>query len=382
RDAFVNHPVRTREAVRTYAMVVGATCQQSAGMEMASLKSLGGIGDAGIVFDTVIIDEAARANPLDLFIPMSMAGTRVILVGDHRQLPHLLEPELEDEVTQEHDLNATQRLAFKDSLFERLWRQLKDRSDQDNFPRVVMLDTQFRMHPLLGQLVSEQFYEKEGLPPLKPGRAASAFHSNIPGYEGTVCGWLNVPLNAGPEGRRGNSPMRTAEVQRIAIEIKRLLEQGAASLSIGVITFYSAQRDAIFEELGQIGITERDTDTGAWGVSAPWNGVTTGGEEKLRIGTVDAFQGKEFDVVLLSIVRANASLLPGGANAEGYEKAANGKFGHLRLSNRMNVAMSRQRSLLVAVGDRAMAAGADNAGAVPALAAFLALCEGGYGVVR
>lgn len=382
RDAFVNHPVRTREAVRTYAMVVGATCQQSAGMEMASLKSLGGIGDAGIVFDTVIIDEAARANPLDLFIPMSMAGTRVILVGDHRQLPHLLEPELEDEVTQEHDLNATQRLAFKDSLFERLWRQLKDRSDQDNFPRVVMLDTQFRMHPLLGQLVSEQFYEKEGLPPLKPGRTASAFHSNIPGYEGKVCGWLNVPLNAGPEGRRGNSPMRTAEVQRIAIEIKRLLEQGAASLSIGVITFYSAQRDAIFEELGQIGITERDTDTGAWGVSAPWNGVTTGGEEKLRIGTVDAFQGKEFDVVLLSIVRANASLLPGGANAEGYEKAANGKFGHLRLSNRMNVAMSRQRSLLVAVGDRAMAAGADNAGAVPALAAFLALCEGGYGVVR
>ena len=191
-----------------------------------------------------------------------------------------------------------------------------------------------------------------------------------------------MPLNAGPEGRRGNSPMRTAEVQRIAIEIKRLLEQGAASLSIGVITFYSAQRDAIFEELGQIGITERDTDTGAWGVSAPWNGVTTGGEEKLRIGTVDAFQGKEFDVVLLSIVRANASLLPGGANAEGYEKAANGKFGHLRLSNRMNVAMSRQRSLLVAVGDRAMAAGADNAGAVPALAAFLALCEGGYGVVR
>ena len=382
RDAFVNHPVRTKEAVRTYAMVVGATCQQSAGVEMASLKTLGNIGDAGIVFDTVIIDEAARANPLDLFIPMSMAGTRVILVGDHRQLPHLLEPEVEGEVAEAHDLTSAQRKAFADSLFERLWRQLKERSDQDRFPRVVMLDTQFRMHPLLGQLVSEQFYEKEGLPPLKAGRDASAFLSDVPGYEGKVCGWLDVPLSQGQEGRRGSSRIRAAEAQRVAGEVKRLLEQGAPDLSIGVITFYSAQRDLIFEELSQLGAAGRDPETGAWQAAAPWNGVTASGDEKLRIGTVDAFQGKEFDVVLLSVVRADARPLPAGDNAEAYEKAANGKFGHLRLSNRMNVAMSRQRSLLIAVGDRAQAAGADAARAVPALAAFMALCEGEYGVVR
>ncbi len=382
RDTFINHPARTRETVRTYAMVVGATCQQSASVEMASLKTISGIGDAGIVFDTVIIDEAARANPLDLFIPMSMAGRRVILVGDHRQLPHLLEPEVEDEVAEVHDLDGAQRKAFSESLFERLWRQLKERSDQDSFPRVVMLDTQFRMHPLLGKLVSEQFYEKEGLPALKPGRDASAFLDDIPGYEGKVCAWLDVPLSRGQEGRRASSRIRAAEAQCVAVEVKRLLEAGAPAMSIGVITFYSAQRDLIFEELAQLGVAERDKETGAWQASAPWNGVTAGGDEKLRIGTVDAFQGKEFDVVLLSVVRANARRLAAGDDAGAYEKAANGKFGHLRLSNRMNVAMSRQRSLLIAVGDRAMATGSEAAQAVPALAAFMRLCEGGHGVVR
>jgi hypothetical protein len=48
----------------------------------------------------------------------------------------------------------------------------------------------------------------------------------------------------------------------------------------------------------------------------------------------------------------------------------------------MNVAMSRQRSLLIAVGDRAMACGAEAGDAVPALAAFMTLCEGGRGIVR
>jgi hypothetical protein len=68
-------------------------------------------------------------------------------------------------------------------------------------------------------------------------------------------------------------------------------------------------------------------------------------------------------------------------SGDAFEKSANKKYGHLRLSNRMNVAMSRQRSLLIAVGDRAMAE-CDGAGeAVPALSAFLQLCKGEHGHV-
>ncbi len=42
-------------------------------------------------FPTVIVDEAARANPLDLLIPVTQASERVILVGDHRQLPQVID---------------------------------------------------------------------------------------------------------------------------------------------------------------------------------------------------------------------------------------------------------------------------------------------------
>ena len=99
------------------------------------------------------------------------------------------------------------------------------------------------------------------------------------------------------------------------------------------------------------------------------------GEPCDGVGTVDAFQGKEFDVVFLSIVRANDVVVPDQKEGEERERLLNGKYGHLRLANRMNVAMSRQRKLLVAVGAKHMAEGPESEEGVPALAAFLKLCR-------
>ncbi len=384
RDAFQADPARVRDTVREYAMVVGATCQQAASVHMASLKDLTGIGEAGVSFNTVIIDEAARANPLDLFIPMSMAERRIVLVGDHRQLPHLLEPEVEEAVAVSHSLSDEQREAYKESLFQRLWRQLKDIESRDGVRRVVMLDTQFRMHPVLGDFVSREFYEREGLDPVRPGRKPDSFMADIPGHEGKVCCWIDVP-NADGDGQERKSSgnpswMRTLEARRLADEAKRLLDSCGDAVSIGVITFYSAQRDAIFEALRGLGVTARNADTGEWEIQEQYR-KTSNHEERFRVGTVDAFQGKEFDIVLLSVVRSNRQQLPTGSDTDAFETAANRKYGHLRLSNRMNVAMSRQRSLLVAVGDKAMVESAGAEKAVPAMHAFLALCQGGHGHV-
>jgi superfamily I DNA and/or RNA helicase len=386
RDSFQSHQARAKLTVHEYAMVVGATCQQSASVSMASLKNLSGIGDSGISFDTVIIDEAARANPLDLFIPMSMAEKRVILVGDHRQLPHLLEPAVESEMAEIQNFTEEQGKALHDSLFERLWKQLKDREVIDGFPRVVMLDTQFRMHPILGNFISEQFYESVGLAKLKPGKEANDFPSDTPGFEGKVCAWINVPHLPGNSERRlgtSRSWTRNDEAQVVAKEAVRLLNSCDAHTTIGIITFYSAQRDLIFEHLAQVGIAERDPDTQGWRISPSWQ-MTAGGEERFRVGTVDGFQGKEFDIVLLSIVRSNTENIPTQTpdNLSQFESAANRKYGHLRLDNRMNVAMSRQRRLLISVGDKQMAIGANAEVAVPALSSFLKMCGGPDGIVR
>jgi len=102
---------------------------------------------------------------------------------------------------------------------------------------------------------------------------------------------------------------------------------------------------------------------------------TEAGDERLRVGTVDAFQGKEFDVVFLSIVRANDVIVSAQKEGDERERLLNGKYGHLRLANRLNVAMSRQRKLLVAVGDQRMAEGPESEEGVPALTAFLKLCR-------
>lgn len=107
-------------------------------------------------------------------------------------------------------------------------------------------------------------------------------------------------------------------------------------------------------------------------------------EERLRVGSVDAFQGKEFDVVLLSSVRTYRPARPGQAPEDeaDHEKRLNRQFGFLRLPNRMNVAMSRQRQMLICVGDAALATAPEALEAVPALAAFHQLCGGEHGCLR
>lgn len=389
-------------AVDEYSMVIGATCQQSASESMASLKAVAGLNSTDIEFDTVIVDEAARANPLDLFIPMSMAKRRIILVGDDRQLPHMLEPDIEGDLKEEHDLTHQQLEAFRSSLFERLRILLQELEKKDSVRRVVMLDKQFRMHPVLGGFISKYFYEAVGLPKLHSGREEQdfAFSANFldgmqelsQHYQDKVCQWIDVPVDAGKAIKKHKSWVRDAEAEKVAEEVKRLLEAGDESLSIGVITFYAAQRNLIMEKLASTKIMgtpimERQGnsyglhDNFKWARKISANGSVSL-EERLRVGSVDAFQGKEFDVVLLSSVRtSNRTEIP-AREPEEREKQLNKKFGFLRLPNRLNVAMSRQRQMLICVGDAELAKGADAVEATPALAAFYDLCGGEYGTRR
>ena len=374
-DALIHEPEKVRQAAREYCSIVGATCQQSASEKMASLKQLSKVegGTAQIEFDTVIIDEAARANPLDLFIPMSMARRRIILVGDHLQLPHLLDPEIEDELGKKFNLQEAQKEAMKQSLFERLVTQLRKMEDVDKHPRVVMLDTQYRMHSVLGDFVSRNFYEKVGERAVKSVRPAEDFKHNLPGYEGKVCAWLNVSSDEGREEKFSSSKRRRCEAKHIAKELNRLMTV-SPELSFGVITFYSAQRDYLMREMASQDITEEFNNT--YKIRPEWANAEDG-TERLCIGTVDAFQGKEFDVVFLSLVRSTKS--PG--THQKTEEHWNSRYGFLRLPNRMNVAMSRQRRLLILAGDIDMANDGDAKDAVPALHEFLKLCRGPHGVI-
>jgi superfamily I DNA and/or RNA helicase len=207
---------------------------------------------------------------------------------------------------------------------------------------------------------------------LHSGRPAKDFAHTISGYEGKCATWFDVPLHEGSEIRRGTSRVRLAEARAIAKEVKRIADSSGPTLSIGIISFYRAQCDLILEALVDQGLAEEEN--GEIRISQSYR-QTDLGEERLRVGTVDGFQGKEFDVVFLSIVRANDTVIPDQIKEADRERLLNGKYGHLRLANRLNVAMSRQRKLLVVVGDKNMVQGPESKYAVPALTEFLKLCK-------
>ena len=365
-EALENDPDGIRETVRHYSMVLAATCQQSVSQKMADAKS-----GEDTVFRTVIVDEAARSNPLDLLIPMSLAERRIILVGDHRQLPHLLEPDIEREI--ERSAQEETRSALQQSLFEKLFTELRNREKSDGVKRTVTLNTQYRMHPLLGRFVSEQFYEPYGEGFRSPRTEEEFAHDvslkNGISLAGKVAAWIDVPHSLEPESK-DRSKRRPVEARRVAQEAYAVVSQHP-ELSVGVITFYAAQRDEILASMSN-DLTESDNE-GGFRVRDQWH-QTRDGRERLRIGTVDAFQGKEFDIVFLSLTRSNHVQVKN-------EATRRKRYGFLLLENRLCVAMSRQHRLLVVVGDSSMVSGAEAEASVRSLCTFRKICEGENGSI-
>jgi hypothetical protein len=380
-DTLRNQPSVVERSIAEYVTVLGATCQQAAGDKMVSVKSVE--QSDSINFDSVIIDEAARANPLDLMIPMAMARTRLVLVGDHKQLPHMLEPRVEKELQDKDELAITDHERLKQSLFERLYHDLTRFHDQGGPQRVVMLDTQFRMHPVLGDFHSKEFYESAGLPAVKAGLEEKYFPLDVPNYEGKLAAWLDVAKSQGKMQTHNGSKYRQCEAEVVAQEAANILTK-RPDLSVGIITFYAAQREKIQDIMVKKGILKKNSDE-----YQPMHGydLLPNGEERFRVGSVDAFQGKEFDVVLLSTVRSWKS----GSDINNSD-VVNEQLGFLRIINRINVAMSRQKRLLIVVGDLSLASPeltqsiafdyGTKQQVLPGFNAFYQLCQGELGCVR
>lgn len=370
------NPLAVKNAILDYTSVNGATNQQVMRKEIMELKG----GD--IVYDNVLVDEAARSNPLDLFIPLSVARDRIILVGDHRQLPHMVDEqiveELEKEIESSGDLASVVQQKIKESMFEQLFEKLKMLEKADGIKRTITLDKQYRMHPVLGKFVNDNFYEKYSQSErVGNGIEDAAFFShNLPGIENKACIWMDVPLKAGKENS-GNSKSRDAEAIRIARHLKEMLASpDGKNYTYGIITFYREQVTKIYDTLSssEIGIFVKD-ESGRYVLSSDyWNGKY-GDREYIKIGTVDAFQGMEFDFVYLSMVRSNNYEIPANGTEEMISKAMQRKYGFLMYENRLCVAMSRQKKALVCVGDKEMLCGEMAEQAVPSLVAYYHLCD-------
>ena len=359
-----------QETLSRYSAVLAATVQQTDSPAMYLAMDA-----PHPVFGTVIVDEAARANPLDLMIPMSCARDRIILVGDHKQLPHAMERRIEQELRRTGKYADTSRL--EQSLFQRWFGMFRLKSQP---ARTITLKEQFRMHPVLGRFVSAVFYGSPDA--VEPHPSTHALTHELDPYQGKVAGWIDVPHDGRGETRAAHSFVRRSEAKQVVAELKSLAAQDTRrQLTFGIISFYAGQVTAIQEELLDGGLLVPDDEKPDEIRPVPrmeWTDEPKP-RPRLRVGTVDAFQGMEFNVVLLSVTRSSR---PG--REQGIPGTALERYGHLTSEQRMCVAMSRQRRLLLAVGDRSMA---DRATAPPdpaspgrslveGLVAFLELCEG------
>ncbi|MBD8068731.1 AAA domain-containing protein [Bacillus sp. PS06] len=309
-----------------HANVIGTTCVASARKDFI---------DQYPEFDVVIIDEVSKATPPELLLPM-LKGKKIILVGDHHQLPPLLgndtlEETLQEMAEQSADFEGIAELKklLKESLFERLYKNLPKSNK-------TMLAIQYRMHENIMETIAP-FYEHEnerlqcGLMNSDLDRDHLLESPLIKRNSHLV--WVDMPNESAyfEERMKGGkslyNPAELNEIRRVLQEMDDATEQAKeaglididAKKSIGVISFYGEQVKRIDRILHQ---------------ELQLRHLT------IRTGTVDRFQGMEMDVILLSMVRNHDSKQDDIGFAKDYR--------------RLNVALSRAKELLVLIGSTKM----------------------------
>jgi ATP-dependent RNA/DNA helicase IGHMBP2 len=285
RDAR-RHLVATQNAVIDRA---SALCATAAGADVALL------GDR--IFDLVVLDEATQAVDPVALVALTR-GRRLVLAGD----PHQLPPTVIDPKAERAGLGVT--------CFERLYARAHREA-------VRMLVVQHRMNETLMAFPSASKYE---------GRleaAPAVAHHRLEELPGVAAD----PLRPGPlvlvdtagkgweEVRSEDDPScaNPEQAWRVVAEVRRLVGRGVGPEDVAVITPYAAQARLLRAHLGP------EVERG------------------LEVGTVDGFQGREKEAVVVDLVRSNDE----------------SRIGFLEDTRRMNVALTRARRFLLVVGDSA-----------------------------
>ncbi|KRX60318.1 Regulator of nonsense transcripts 1, partial [Trichinella sp. T9] len=250
---------------------------------------------AGIRFRAVLIDESTQAKEPECLIPIVTGARQVVLVGDHCQLgPVVISAE-------------AARAGLNRSLFERL-------VILGNQP--IRLQIQYRMHPLLSLLPNNLFYEgtlQNGV--TEQERILEAGDFRWPNPAVPMFFWCTLSQEEKP--RSGKSFLNRAEAAHIEKIATKLLRSGVRADQIGIITPYEAQRAHIVQHML---------------LSGPLNNKLY---QEIEVASVDAFQGREKDIILMSCVRSNKD----------------NRIGFLNDSRRLNVALTRARYGLIIVGN-------------------------------
>lgn len=306
-----------------------------------------------IYFDTVIMDEASKATPPDLVLPLCF-GRKSIVIGDHRQLPPMLnEQDFKEALLSLNDEKAT-------ALANDIDRQFVDTSQ---FARLILnpnvsksiksvFTEQYRMHPQINDAI-KQFYKNDegglscGLDLTKVdcpdlSEPESRYHGFYhPGFISPDVHVLWVKVDEPEQRSDSNALYNEKEVEAVKRVLQYLKhsegfdeymqfwddnirseERRNLEKEIGIISFYSLQVKYLNEVKSY----------------AMKSGM------RVKLNTVDKFQGMERNIVIVSTVRSNKYKSAPGM-------VPNDNPGFAKSPERLNVALSRARRLLIVVGN-------------------------------
>ncbi|KAI1327332.1 P-loop containing nucleoside triphosphate hydrolase protein [Xylariaceae sp. FL0255] len=246
-------------------------------------------------FRNVLIDESTQSAEPECMIPLVLGCKQVVLVGDHKQLG----PVIMNKKAAKAGLNQ--------SLFERLVRL--------GFTP-IRLNIQYRMHPCLSEFPSNMFYDGS----LQNGvTEASRIRKDVdfpwPVVEKPMMFWSN--LGNEEISASGTSYLNRTEASNVEKIVTRFFKAGVRPADIGVITPYEGQRSYIVTTMQNTGTFKKEA------------------YKEVEVASVDAFQGREKDFIVLSCVRSND----------------NQGIGFLSDPRRLNVALTRAKFGVVIIGN-------------------------------
>ncbi|XP_032387046.1 regulator of nonsense transcripts 1 [Etheostoma spectabile] len=257
-----------------------------------------GAGDprlAKMQFRSILIDESTQATEPECMVPVVLGAKQLILVGDHCQLGPVVM------------CKKAAKAGLSQSLFERLVVL---------GIRPIRLQVQYRMHPALSAFPSNIFYEgslQNGV--TAADRVKKGFDFQWPQPDKPM--FFYVTQGQEEIASSGTSYLNRTEAANVEKITTRLLKAGAKPDQIGIITPYEGQRSYLVQYMQFSG------------------SLHTKLYQEVEIASVDAFQGREKDFIILSCVRANEH--------QG--------IGFLNDPRRLNVALTRARYGVIIVGN-------------------------------
>uniref|UniRef100_A0A6I8P132 Regulator of nonsense transcripts 1 n=1 Tax=Ornithorhynchus anatinus TaxID=9258 RepID=A0A6I8P132_ORNAN len=257
-----------------------------------------GAGDprlAKMQFRSILIDESTQATEPECMVPVVLGAKQLILVGDHCQLGPVVM------------CKKAAKAGLSQSLFERLVVL---------GIRPIRLQVQYRMHPALSAFPSNIFYEgslQNGV--TAADRVKKGFDFQWPQPDKPM--FFYVTQGQEEIASSGTSYLNRTEAANVEKITTKLLKAGAKPDQIGIITPYEGQRSYLVQYMQFSG------------------SLHTKLYQEVEIASVDAFQGREKDFIILSCVRANEH--------QG--------IGFLNDPRRLNVALTRARYGVIIVGN-------------------------------